>query len=152
MGQVNCVPEAPALNIPVVRWQGDALGPHHSPLLLGGGGRLCVVTQLAPLSGVTVFDEPVVNSARVARMRPGDVLLVHERSADRAWVRITRRDGRRGEFAWPDSRTRWAAACALCSSLSICFRPERQRYLLRQAFLSLSVRRSPQRGLDPGRP
>ena len=112
MGQLHCLPEAPAGEAPVpfLRWKERLQQAQRSR----AAGVPCVVTDLAPLSGVAVFDAPGVNSAWLARLRAGDSLLVHEMSPDRAWLRITRRDARRGD-AWPDSRTGCAAAYQLCA-------------------------------------
>lgn len=108
MGQVQCVPADPdgnapyAAAIPYGRWKesllsrdGSVRGTEHA--------ICCIVTQLAPISGVVMYDSPAVSSRRVGRLRPGSVLIAHEESADRAWVRITRRAGRLGELPWPDA-------------------------------------------------
>lgn len=110
MGQLQCVPEdasdgnAPhGFAVPYGRWK-ESLLSADSRLLRGPeDGVRCVVSPLAPLSGVVLYDSPAVNSKRVGRLRPGSVLIAHEESADRAWVRITRRDGRLGELPWPDA-------------------------------------------------
>ena len=105
MGQVQCVPGGgPEAQCTTTGGHARAAPPHTSLLLperLLPSGVKCIVTAAAPMQGLGLHREPGVDAAQVGRLQPGDIVMVHEQTADGAWLRIARRGGEDGDRPWP---------------------------------------------------